>query len=118
MSVLEYASKFMVLPRFAPTFVANKRLKMNRFNAELNSTIKERLSVLQYIPSVDLNDTAVNIERAMKEMSNYFNEQRGVKRKGDNPGNCQLQEQYHRPSGNQYSTNNARGGQHPNVRLK
>ena len=80
MSVLEYASKFMELSRFTPAFVANERLKMNRFEARLNPTIKERMSVRQYISYVDLYDTAVNVERAMKEESNYFNEQRGVKR--------------------------------------
>jgi len=36
MSVLEYASKFMELSRF------DERLKMNRFEAGLNPTIKER----------------------------------------------------------------------------
>ena len=42
MSVLEYASKFMELSRFVPAF---ERLKMNRFEAELNPTFKERISV-------------------------------------------------------------------------
>jgi len=44
-SVLEYASKFMELLRFAPAFIADERLKMNRFEAGLNPTIKERISV-------------------------------------------------------------------------
>jgi len=35
----------------------------------------------------------VNVERAMKEWNNYFNDQRGSKRKGDNWGNFQTQEQ-------------------------
>jgi len=74
MSILEYASKFMELSRFAPTFVADERLKMNRFEAGLNPTIKERMSVQQYASYVDLYDTAVNVERAMKERSHYFNE--------------------------------------------
>jgi len=43
MSVLEYTSKFM--ERFAPAFVADERLKMNRFEAGLNLTIKERVLV-------------------------------------------------------------------------
>ena len=57
---------------------------MSRFEAGLNPTIKERMSVCQYASYVDLYDTAVNVERAMKERSSYFNEQRGAKRKGDN----------------------------------
>ena len=94
MSVLEYASKFMQLSQFAPAFVADERLKMNRFEAGLNSTIKERMPIRQYASYVDLYDAAVNVERAMKERSNYFNEQRGTKRKGDNRDNFQPQGQY------------------------
>ena len=45
MTVLEYAFKFMELSRFPPAFVTDKRLKMNRFEAGLNPTIKERMSV-------------------------------------------------------------------------
>jgi len=91
MSVLEYASKFMELSRFAPTFVADERLKINRFEFGLNP-IKKRMSVRQYTSYVGLYDTAVNVKRAMKEQSNYFNEQRGTKKKGDNRGNFQPQE--------------------------
>ena len=118
MGVLEYTSKFMKLSRFAPVFVANERLKMNQFEAGMNPTIKERMFVHQYVSYVDLYDTAVNIERAMKERSNYFNEQWGTKRKGDNRGNFQTHKQYRRLAGNQYSNNNTRGGQHPNTRPK
>ena len=84
MSVLEYASKFMELSRFAPAFVADERLKMNWFEVGLNPTIKERMSIRQYTSYIDLYDTTVNVERVMKEQSNYFDEQRGAKRKGDN----------------------------------
>jgi len=45
MSVLEYASKFMELLWFAPAFIADERLKMNRFEVGFNSTIKERMSI-------------------------------------------------------------------------
>jgi len=72
--VLEYASKFMELSRFSPAFVADERLKMNRFEAELNPIIKERMLVRQYASYVGLYDMVVNVERAMKEWSNYFNE--------------------------------------------
>jgi len=97
MSVLEYASKFMELSRFAPAFAADERLKMNRFEARLNPTIKKRMPVRQYTFYVDLYDTMVNVERAMKERSHYFNEQRGAKRKGDNRETFQTQEQCRRP---------------------
>ena len=75
MSVLEYASKFIELLRFAPAFVANERLKMNQFEAGLNPSIKESMSIWQYASYVDLYNTAVNVERVMKERSNSFNEQ-------------------------------------------
>jgi len=74
-SVLEYASKFIELSRFVLAFIADEMLKMNRFEAGLNPTIKERMSVCQYTSYVDLYDTAVNVERAMKETSKYFNKQ-------------------------------------------
>jgi len=64
---------------------------MNQFEIRLNTTIKERMCVRQCASYVDLCDTAVNVERMMKERSNYFNEQQGTKRKGDNRGNFQLQ---------------------------
>jgi len=60
---------------------------MKWFEAGSNPTIKERMLVRQYTSYIDLYDTAVNVEMAMKERSNYFNEQRGIKRKGDNRGN-------------------------------
>jgi len=87
---------------------------MNLFEARLNLTMKGRMSVCQYTSYVDLYDTVVKVERVMKERSNYFNKQRGIKRKEDNRGNFQLQEQYCRPTGNQYTSNNTHGGQHPN----
>ena len=83
MSMLEYASKFMELSRFVPTFVADERLKMNRFEVELNRDIKERMSVRQYTSYMDLCGTAVNVEKVMKERNYHFNEQRGIKRKED-----------------------------------
>jgi len=45
------------------------------------------MSVHQYTSYINLYDTRVNVERVMKEQSNYFNEQRGTKRKRDNQGN-------------------------------
>ena len=46
MSVLEYASKLIELPRFILAFVADKRLKMNCLKARLNPDIKGRMSAL------------------------------------------------------------------------
>jgi len=83
MSMLEYASKFMELSRFAPAFVADEKLKMNCFEDRLNPGIKERMSVRQYTSYMDLYDNGVNLEREIGERSNYFNEQHGIKRKGD-----------------------------------
>jgi len=45
MSVLEYASKFMKLSRYAPAFVTNRKLKVNRFEAGLHPNIEKRMSV-------------------------------------------------------------------------
>jgi len=73
----------MELFHFSPTFVTDERLKMNRFEAELNPKIKERMSVGQYTSCVDLCDTVVDVERGMKERNNYFNELHGIKQKGD-----------------------------------
>ena len=63
MSVLEYVSKFMELSRFAPSFVADKKLKMNRFEAGLNPNLRERMLVRQYVSYEDLYDTTVNMKR-------------------------------------------------------
>ena len=81
--MLEYTAKFMELSHFAPAFVADERLKMNRFEVILNPNIKERMLVHQYTTYVDLYDTTVNVERVKKERSNYFNEQCRIKRKED-----------------------------------
>ena len=108
----------MELSRFAPTFVTNERLKMNRFEVGLNPTIKERMSVRRYASYIDLYDIAANMERAMKERNNYFNEQRGTKRNEDNWGGFQAPEQNRRLAGGQYSNNFIQGGLYPNIRHK
>jgi len=68
MSVLEYGSKFLEFSRYAPAFVADERLKMNHFSAGLKS-------VRQYASYVHLYNTVVKVERVMRKMSNYLNEQ-------------------------------------------
>ena len=73
----------MELSRYAPAFVINGKLKMNRFEAGLHPNIKEMMSVRQYTSYEDLYDTAVNMKRAMKEKNDYCNEQWGNKRMGD-----------------------------------
>ena len=83
MSMLEHASKFMELSHFSLAFVADEKLKMNHFEVWLNPNIKKSMPVHQYTFYMDLYDSTVNMERAMKERKDYFNEQRGIKRKGD-----------------------------------
>ena len=41
MSILEYPSKFMELLQFAPACVAIEKLRMNRFKAGLNPSLKD-----------------------------------------------------------------------------
>jgi len=74
MSVLEYASKFVKLCQFSSTYVANEKLKMNRFEAGLNPNLKKRMSVHQYTSYEDMYDTPVNVEREMKEKIEFYNE--------------------------------------------
>jgi len=64
---------------------------------------------------VDLYDVAVNVKRARRERNNYFNEQCGITRKGDQQESFHSQEPYKRPPGNHYS-NNMCEGQHLNTR--
>jgi len=40
MSMLEYASKFMKLCHFAPTFITNAKSMMNHFKERLNPYLK------------------------------------------------------------------------------
>jgi len=44
-SILEYASKFIELSRFAPPHVADEKLRMNRFEAGCNRGLKENMLV-------------------------------------------------------------------------
>ena len=66
-------SKFMKLFHFAPAFIADRRLKMNWFEAGLNRNIKESMSMHQYTSYIDLYDNAVNLERVMNDRNNYLN---------------------------------------------
>jgi len=84
---------------------------MNHFEVWLNPNIKKSMPVHQYTFYMDLYDSTVNMERAMKERKDYFNEQRGIKRKGDQRENFHPQDLYKRPPGNHYQSNNVRGGQ-------
>jgi len=74
---------FMRHSHFIPTFIVDKKLKKNHFEACLNPNLKEKMSVHQYIFYEDMYDTAVNVERAMKGKNEYYNEQRRSKRKED-----------------------------------
>ena len=61
MSVLEYASKFMELSRFTPAFIADEKLKLNRFEVGLNPNLKRRISVHRCVSYEDMYDTAMNM---------------------------------------------------------
>jgi len=74
MSVFQYASKFMELSRFALAYVADEKLRMNQFEAGLNLSLKEWMSVRRY-NLYDMYDTVVNLKRAMRERNELYNEQ-------------------------------------------
>jgi len=71
----------MKLSRFAPTYVADERLKMNQFGVGLNPGLKEKIAVWLYTSYKNIYDTAVNVERATKEKKKFY--QQGMKRSGD-----------------------------------
>jgi len=73
MSVFQYASKFMELSRFALAYVADEKLRMNQFEAGLNLSLKEWMSVRRY-NLYDMYDTVVNLKRAMRERNELYNE--------------------------------------------
>jgi len=81
-TILEYASKFIELSHFALAYIADEKLKMNRFEAKFNPGIKEKMSVRHYTSYENMYDTMVNIEKATKEKNEFYNEQRGMKRSG------------------------------------
>jgi len=83
MTVLEYASKFIELSRFAPVYIADEKIKMNQFEAGLNLGIKEKMSVRHYTSYEDMYNTAVNVDRVIKKENEFYNEQRGMKMSGD-----------------------------------
>jgi len=49
MSALKYAYKFIKPSQCAPTYVADERLKMNCFEAGLNTSLKEDVSAIIYL---------------------------------------------------------------------
>jgi len=70
----------MELSRFAPAYVAEENLSMNRFEAGLNPDLKGRMLVRHCTSYKDMYDTAVNGERAMKEIIIPSNRIRGRER--------------------------------------
>ena len=74
MTVLEYAFKFIEISRFYPAYVADEKLKMNRFEVGLNPGIKEKMSVWHYNSYENMYDTAVNVETVTKEKNEFNNE--------------------------------------------
>ena len=59
--MLEYASKFMELSHFSPTYVTDERLKMNRFGAGFSLGLKEKMVARHYTSHEDMYDTTVNV---------------------------------------------------------
>jgi len=98
MSILEYASKFVELSRFTPTYVADEKLKMHLFKVELNPELKEKMLVRHETSHNNMYDTAVNVESATKEKNEFYNEQRGMKRRGDQRNNHSFSQLHKRPS--------------------
>jgi len=73
----------MKLSRFAHAYVADKKLRMNWFETKLNLGLKEQMSVRHYALFKNIYDTTVNVERAMKERTEFYNRQWGIKGSGD-----------------------------------
>ena len=46
---LEYTSKFIKISHFAIAYVADEKLRVNRFEIELNPRLKEKMSI-QHTP--------------------------------------------------------------------
>jgi len=65
---------FMELLRFVPAHMAYEKLRMNRFQAGLNPSLKERMSVQHYTSYEDMCDATINLERAMNERNEFYNE--------------------------------------------
>ena len=63
--------------------MADEKLKMNSFEVGLNPNITKRTYVHQHTSYMDVHNIMVSVERIMKEKNDYYNEQRGTKRKGD-----------------------------------
>jgi len=61
MTILKYAFKFMELFRFGPTYVADEKMKMNRFEAGLHLGLKDKMSVRHYTSYEDIYGIVVNV---------------------------------------------------------
>lgn len=81
MSVLEYASKFMELARFAPHLVDTEERKMEKFERGLTWDLQDRLSTHSCTTYQQLYDKAVNAARVLGQKTQ---DQGDNKRKADN----------------------------------
>ena len=59
---------------------------MNHFEVGLNPGLKEKMLIRHYTSYKDMYDTAVNVERAMKEKNKFYNKQQGIKRSKTSAG--------------------------------
>jgi len=112
MSVLE----FIELSRFALAYIADKKFRMNWFEAGLNQRLKEKMSVRHYILYKHMYNTAINVEKATKEKNKFYNKQQGMKKSGDQHGNHGFLQLCKRPredfSNHPYSDNQQHSGTH------
>ena len=107
----------MELSRFTPAYIADKKLRINWFEVELNPGLKERMSVRHYAWYEYIYDTVVKVERAMKDMNQFYNKPRGIKRRGDQRGNHHSQQSYKRSEENSPNNPYPNNWHHPGTRL-
>ncbi|XP_010683714.1 uncharacterized protein LOC104898347 [Beta vulgaris subsp. vulgaris] len=82
MSMLEYATKFIELSRFAPDFVVNERIKSMRFFEGLNSKYQKRVG--PYSTFEELYDQALEQERIEMKDEEFRKRKNGGKSKTEN----------------------------------
>ena len=64
MSVLQYASKFIEVSGYPPTYVAKETLRMNRFESRLDHKLKVSRYVCTYSSYQEMYNVAINVEQA------------------------------------------------------
>ena len=70
------------------------------------------MPICQYTSYGGAYDTAINVERLVKEKNEFYNEQRGSKRKGDQQYNRNFQNPYEKPREGYHNNSNSCNKQH------